>query len=209
MFLISCLICIVMAKMMHISCTVTPLSCEYLAIIVKCIWLQSAVFVPATNSWITSMKKKKMVIGVESIFTGVTLCIDILQWPPVKGCIPPEFQVCYDLHQIWTSLPFTLLSQPTVAASLLSPCYCWMRLLLQSQSPKLATVHYLFHISKIVPLRWIALLHMSDNHYFSQCMWSKLVIVCLPTSLHLPHPAAPVVLLFILVHYLSFLPTHS
>jgi hypothetical protein len=94
-----------------------------------------------------------------------------------------------------------------------------MKLLLQSHSPELTPLKYLFHFSKIVQLCWKIYVLMRENitstqvsgSYYGQCLWSKFLIVCLPTF----PSASPCYFSFclfihlILLYYCNFLPFHS
>jgi len=74
--------------------------------------------VSATSSWITSMnRRRKMVIGVESLLTWRASCIFNPPGPLGKRWSSPKLWVWCSAGQIWSWLSSALLSQPTVAAS--------------------------------------------------------------------------------------------
>jgi hypothetical protein len=80
-------------------------------------WM-SYVLVFATNSWITSTKKRsKVVIGVELFLIWGTSCSLNKQGSLLQGWALPEFQVCYGLDKTWIWLPLALFSQHAVAES--------------------------------------------------------------------------------------------
>jgi len=142
-----------------------------------------------------------MFTGEQSFFTWGTSCILNPYRPPVKGWTPPEFHGCHDLDQTWTWLTLVLLSQPTVAVFIMSTVTvrwdCFV-----SQSPKLAPIQFLFHISKFchcykdkfITLKKILILLRSQGTAMIISLSSKLLTVCLPPSPHVPLPAASFVL---------------
>jgi len=130
-----------------------------------------------TNSGIISMKKgRKMVIGIESLFSWGTSCIFNLQGPPVKGRTPPEFHMFCDLD--------SHLHVATAWGSSHVCCHCQIRLLCQSQSPEVAPFQSLFRVSKMLPLlkEQIYNLHKHEVTTMVMLLPFKLLIVCLPLS---------------------------
>jgi len=98
---------------------------------------------------------------------------------------------CYGLVQIWTCLLLTLLSQYTMSSS--CPMSCSDEIA-SSQSffkigfcsiPSLFLKKEIYTIVTRINMysyeRNVTLAHMSTN-YYSQCLWSTLLIVCLPST---------------------------